>query len=96
MRKLLLVAMAAASMTTLAATPSFACACCGSWKVVGVSEYDTLRVRSGPGVGNRVVDELPPGVSCVIKSNRCRGNWCRITWGNVRGWVNTRYLARHW
>ena len=75
-----------------AAASSWACACCGSWQVVNVEHWDVLNIRSGPSVKYQKVGEIPADSACVIRENECRGNWCRISYAEYRGWVNVRYL----
>lgn len=72
---------------------SLACACCGSYQVVGVAHWDVLNVRTGPGTGYRIIQRLRPGEACIVKTGERRGNWVRIQTGNGYGWVNRRFLA---
>ncbi|MGF1651444.1 MAG: SH3 domain-containing protein [Hyphomicrobiaceae bacterium] len=76
-----------------ASTPSWACACCGTWKVTGVASNDVLNIRSGPGVSYAKIGSIPPDTACVWKSAGCSGNWCRVSYAGVEGWANTRYLT---
>ena len=62
--------------------------------VVNVRQDDTLNVRSGPGVGFRILYAIPPtacGVS--VQWNSCQGNWCRVTYNGRTGWANTRFIG---
>lgn len=70
-----------------------ACACCGSFQVVGVQSWDVLNVRSGPGVGYQITGALAPGEACIVKTGERRGNWVHISYRGAYGWVNRRYLA---
>ncbi len=74
-----------------------------SWyHVSGVSYYDHLNVRSGPGVRNHVVYALAHNAygvqlqDCtVISTSRGPSRWCLVAHnGQVRGWVNARFLAQ--
>lgn len=60
--------------------------------VVDVARWDTLRIRSGPGVQHREIGEIPPGACGVAELGSCLGSWCRVAWRGQGGWVNTRYL----
>ena len=60
--------------------------------VTDVDRDDTLRIRTGPGVDHDEIGELPPRACGVSISDKCRGNWCRISWRGRKGWVNTNYL----
>ena len=73
-------------------SPVLACACCGTYQVVGVAPYDVLNIRSGPGVKYRKVGEIPPNSGCVIKTGKCRSKWCEIDYAEMHGWVHTGYL----
>ena len=75
-----------------ASSSSWACACCGSWKVVNVAKWDVLNIRSGPGVRFQKVGEIPAGSACVSRTKECRGRWCRVSYADYTGWVNVRYL----
>ena len=72
--------------------PANACACCGTYQVVGVDYDDVLNVRSGPGVQYKIVSALPPGTGCVIRTGPRRGNWVKISYPDAKGWVNKRFL----
>lgn len=78
---------------TINAGPVVACACCGTWKVTGVAQDDVLNIRAGPGPHYEKVGEIPSGSGCVIKSDECTMNWCRVTYAEQKGWVSTRYLS---
>ena len=76
----------------LAISSAWACACCGTYQVVGVASDDVLNIRSGPSVRYPIVGEIPSGSGCVIRSRICQGRWCRVQYVGMRGWVNVRYL----
>ena len=79
-------------VATLPASQAFACACCGTFKVVNVADWDMLNVRSGPGVKFNIIETLAPDEGCIIKTGERRGNWVRIKAKGMTGWVNRRYL----
>ena len=79
-------------IATLPASQAFACACCGTFKVANVANWDVLNVRSGPGVQFDIIDTLAPDEGCVVKTGERRGNWVRIKAKGMTGWVNRRYL----
>ncbi len=60
--------------------------------VARVERWDTLRIRSGPGVGHDEIGDIPPGACRVERVGGCRGDWCRVAWRGRFGWVNTYYL----
>lgn len=66
--------------------------------VIGVGEGDMLNVRSGPGVGNEIIDTLPPNAAgiALASGHQIMGE---ATWVSIglpsggTGWVNAQYLA---
>jgi uncharacterized protein YraI len=78
MRKIVFLALAAASLYTTASQ---------------ARPYpDTyLNVRSGPSVDYEIVAVIPPGAGVSI--DQCFDSWCYIGWRGVSGWVNRRYLS---
>lgn len=60
--------------------------------VVDVESWDSLRIRSGPGVDHREVGRIPPRACGIVQTGGCSGPWCRVAWRGQYGWVNTRYL----
>jgi len=68
-----------------------ACACCDTYRVANVEEWDVLNVRSRPSSRSRIVGELEPG-TCGIEILRDRRGWLKIRSGGTRGWVNGRYI----
>lgn len=51
----------------------------------------SVNVRSGPGTGYHIVDQLRPGQRVEVEG--CRGSWCRISKSGPDGWVSANYLA---
>ena len=92
MKNLLLLALVLVIGLISAPTSSEACACCGTWKVTNVASFDSLNIRSGPGIGFGVTGAIPSESACVIKSDQCQGGWCKISYAEFNGWVNTKYL----
>ena len=78
--------------TILGGQSAFACACCGTFKVVHVASHDVLNIRTGPSTGYRKIGSIPAGSACVIKSGRKRGKWHQISYGETTGWVHRYYL----
>ena len=60
--------------------------------VARVAWWDTLRIRTGPGVGHDEIGGIPAGRCRVAPAGGCRGAWCRIAWNGRIGWVNSYYL----
>ena len=60
--------------------------------VVRVRDWDTLRIRRGPGIAHDAIGEIPPGACHVEPAGGCEGDWCRIVWRGHVGWVNSFYL----
>ena len=63
----------------------------GYAQVVGIRPNGFLAVRTGPGTSYPQISSLYRGDS-GIEVLRCIGSWCRIRYGNVVGWVFSRYL----
>ncbi len=65
--------------------------------VVGVESDDTLNVRSGAGVDNDVVGELPynaVGVDLLAEDVLVDGSpWQEIEYEEIRGWVNRSFIG---
>lgn len=64
-----------------------------TYRVVGVAPGDWLNVRAGPARSFPVVGRLERDATGIRRSGECRDNWCRVSHGAVRGWVNSRFLA---
>lgn len=92
MSKYILVAVFSCFTLFASTAPSFACACCGTWKVVNVAQNDVLNIRSGPAAYFSKVGAIPSGSACVIKTSKCKRNWCKISYAGSKGWVSNRYL----
>lgn len=86
---LLLIACASLS----AATPAKAQA---TYAVTGVAQDDTLNVRQEPTTKSAIVSQLLPGQKGIRLTGRQSQNgpteWVEIDAGNVKGWVNRKYL----
>lgn len=91
-KKIAVLAILASAAFTTTGTPASACACCGTWQVTNVASYDVLNMRAGPNVSYSKVGAIPSGTACVIKTGGCVGNWCRVSYAEMTGWVNTKYL----
>ena len=82
----------AACASALPLSSAYACACCGTYKVVNVAGDDSLNVRSGPGIGHGVVATLQPDEGCIVQTGQRLGTWVRIEAQGMTGWVNRSYL----
>lgn len=91
-----LLAATAAIFTVLLVfqTDARACACCETYAVHNVPEWDVLNVRSGPGTKYNVVGTLHYKEGCIGLSGEERGNWVYIyaNESGLEGWVNSKYL----
>ena len=50
-----------------------------------------LNVRSGPGTGFEVIDNLSRGE--VVDVQGCKGSWCFVKKSGPDGWVSAKYLT---
>lgn len=69
------------------------------YTVVSVTNDDVLNVRSGVGIENPIVGTIPPagmGVQLLGEGEEAADGalWLPIQYQEVRGWVNSNYLAR--
>ena len=64
-----------------------------SFRVAGVTDGDTLNVRSGPSEYHPAVGRIPASGRGVQIVGACRDTWCPIKHGRLKGWVNRYYLA---
>ncbi|MEZ5856753.1 MAG: SH3 domain-containing protein [Hyphomicrobiaceae bacterium] len=62
--------------------------------VTRVEGWDTLRIRSGPGIAYREIGRIPPSSCGVHPAGNCRGAWCQVGWRGQVGWVNAYYLEQ--
>lgn len=65
-----------------------------SWVVSGVASNDRLNIRNAPLSSATIVGQLRNGalvgnLGCSLRNG---ARWCRISTGNIRGWVNGRFL----
>ncbi len=91
MKSFCFAAMAALMLSTLPASAA------PLTQVTGVDEDDMLKLRSGPGLGYRVVVGLPNGT--VLRNHGCDRvggtPWCKVSLRDVRqlkGYVSGHYL----
>jgi hypothetical protein len=65
--------------------------------VHGVDRSDVLYVRSAPGAASPVVGEIAPDTSGIVgmagRQKIGPSTWREVRYGNVRGWVNARFLV---
>jgi hypothetical protein len=64
-----------------------------TFSVTRVAQDDVLNVRAGPSQYHQRVGALPPNGSGISIIGPCRGLWCPIRYGRLKGWVNSYYLA---
>jgi len=80
------VTMASALVPATGSTAHAAC-------VTGVSPWDVLWMRSGPGTGFRRIGSIPANACGVRVTGPCSGNWCKVRYGTQRGWTYMRYIT---
>lgn len=68
-----------------------------TYRVTGVSRTDVLYIRPAPGNLKIRVGKIPPDAKGIIITGRGKkagkSLWVPISYKNVDGWVNSRYLA---
>jgi uncharacterized protein YraI len=60
--------------------------------VHGVSG-NSLNVRAGPGLDKPIVATLRRDDCGLSQAGRCESGWCEMARGDVRGWIDTRYIG---
>ena len=63
------------------------------YKVRGVSRGDVLNVRRGPSETHASIAGIPATGRRVEITGQCQADWCPIRYGEIKGWVNSFYLA---
>ncbi len=68
----------------------------GQFRVVKVESWDTLNMRSGPGVKNSVVEKLPHNAKNLsatgARKTVGKTHWVEVSWQGKTGWVSKAYL----
>jgi len=68
------------------------------YQITGVKSWDTLNLRSAPGVSSKVVAKIPANGSAIIRSGADvsvgKTVWVKITWQGKQGWVSNYYLQK--
>ena len=73
-------------------TAAYACACCNTYGVRGVSSNDVLNIRRWPSAQSRKVGRIPAGFCGIRRLGPRRGRWVKISYGGTTGWVHSRYI----
>lgn len=60
--------------------------------VVHVASWDRLNIRMGPSSNSSIVARKRYGSCGIQVVAECRGQWCPVEDGHVRGWAHRRYL----
>ena len=67
------------------------------WRVTGVAEGESLKVREGPSKGATVVHAFEPQSGCIRLAGTCQKPWCQVAFpglnGDRVGWVDSKNLA---
>lgn len=101
MKKPILIAVSALALTLAAATVTIQPAQAAELTVYSVTRVpagQALNMRSGPGVGNRVIGSIPAGVGGVVATGEetrvGRSTWVKVYYAGKGGWVNKSYLTQ--
>lgn len=65
-----------------------------TYQVANVEDDDVLNIRNGPSEYHVAVGAIPPSGRGVKIVGNCKAEWCPITHGRARGWVNRYYLSQ--
>lgn len=100
MKKPILMAVSALVLTLAAATVSIQSVEAAELKVYSITRVpagQSLNMRAGAGVANRVVGSIPAGESGVVATGEeqrvGRSTWARVYYAGKGGWVNKSYLT---
>jgi hypothetical protein len=63
------------------------------YQVAGVEEDDVLNIRNGPSEDHDAIGAIPPTARGVKIVGDCEDDWCPVSHGATKGWVNRYYLA---
>lgn len=67
------------------------------WKVSDVESWDTLNVRSQPGVTSEVIGKIPSDAENIVATGEeqeiGKTVWMEISWEDKPGWVSKAYLT---
>lgn len=63
------------------------------YEVAGVEEDDVLNIRNGPSEYHDAIGAIPPSARGVKIVGACEADWCPVTHGSTKGWVNRYYLT---
>lgn len=100
MKKPILIAMSVLALTLAVSTVSIQPAQAVELKVYSVTKIpagQSLNMRAGPGVNNRVVGSIPATASGVVATGEeqrvGRSIWVKVYYAGKGGWVNSSYLT---
>ncbi len=62
------------------------------YQVAHVDDDDVLNVREGPSEDHEAIAEIPADGRGVRIVGPCQADWCPISHGDTKGWVNRYYL----
>ena len=82
--------------TTILATAAMACAFAASAFAMDVVQANAaVNLRTGPGTSYSVLAVVPAGGSVYINENDNGSGWTHISYGDMMGWVASKYLGNH-
>lgn len=64
-----------------------------TYRVRGVADWDVLNMRSQPTARSSLVGSIAPHGSGIHCLGPCKGNWCRVSWRGMVGWVHMKFLG---
>jgi len=69
-----------------------------NYKVVNIASDDTLNIRDGKGTIYSILGLIPYNAQNVAVTT-CMANdtgkeWCKVTYGNITGWVRSHYIEK--
>ncbi|RTZ67780.1 MAG: hypothetical protein DSZ29_00115 [Aquificaceae bacterium] len=68
------------------------------YQIIGVKSWDTLNLRSSPGVSNKVIAKIPANEKAITRIGTQvvigKTVWVKVIWQGKQGWVSKAYLKK--
>lgn len=67
-----------------------------TYEVTGVAANDSLNIRADANASSRIIGKIPFDGKGIVRlpDSEKSGNWCKIKYGSIAGWVHCRFLAQ--
>ncbi|CAA6803576.1 MAG: Serine/threonine kinase [uncultured Sulfurovum sp.] len=69
-----------------------------NYKIIKIPVDDVLNIREHQGIGYQVIGTIPYNGNNIAvihcEENDSGQEWCKITYGNITGWVSSKYIEK--